>query len=448
MKSIYYFLLMIKLSLACSALFAALPTDNKVYISYNDGIAVYDTVADEGKGRITHIIPFKELRPKLALSLDDTKLYAVTAVGNTKHVTIFDTTTLLKIKTITFLNDKGAPHSIAITKDFAYVNITDDTNYPKRRVVVAVIDIITNKIVKEIEIVELSDNNPVADGISIPLGGNRAFVGVNKVDNQGHFNQIFELDIENDNVKTLATSRNFTLSLIAAPHISKIFVGLLHNFDYFLSVYHKNNGHLIENKSIPNRVDNFAANTNINIKRIYASGSKDIMLINTIDNSFTTVDGRVGFVSNLAINPNNTKLYSLNGNNPNIAIFDVDVSGELTFIKSFSVGPANSGIAASRASSEKVVVAPPHHLRGEVIKNKFFTQTDIVNFLTWKASPDESVTSYNIYRDGKLIGTVLATSRLEFVDHNRRDDKTYVYEVVAANADGVLSSPVTIEIKD
>ncbi|MBA3721338.1 MAG: hypothetical protein H0W88_02935 [Parachlamydiaceae bacterium] len=435
MKSIYYFLLMLKLYLCSTTLFAVLPYQNKVYVSFPGTIAVYDI----DKENFTKSIQIPDLKaPDLALNLTGTKLYALTSFNTSNYITIYDTTTF-KAKKISFFNGIGIPDSIAFTKDFAYINVLD--NGDVRRVVVFVLDVNTDEIRDQIVITQT--NRFSTNGISIPPDGNRAFVGISN----GEKNRIVELAIpENVIVEpTINFNSPNIISLIAAPNVSKIFVG---RNPSILSVFNPND-QKHSNQRIPNNfLQYFVANTSKDVNRIYAAGDGPLLVINTIDNSIKEINIKT---ETLAINPENTRLYTANFlTSPYVNIFRINESGDLVIPpRSFLAGTGARGLAAGPESpSDKVVVLPPHKLRGEVIKNKFLTQTDIVNFLTWKASLDDTVTSYNVYRDGELIGTVLATSRLEFVDHNRRDDKTYVYEVVAANSDGVLSSPVTIELKD
>lgn len=84
--------------------------------------------------------------------------------------------------------------------------------------------------------------------------------------------------------------------------------------------------------------------------------------------------------------------------------------------------------------------------------NRFATQTDYVNVLTWKA-PQSSPTSpveYRIYRDAnltKLIATIPANHKLIFKDHNRKKNKTYTYFVVSVDESGNISTPAVVKIK-
>lgn len=87
---------------------------------------------------------------------------------------------------------------------------------------------------------------------------------------------------------------------------------------------------------------------------------------------------------------------------------------------------------------------PPTNLRGKEIENKFLTETDHIIQLKWNASPTAGVVSYNVFRNGKLIGNVKATDPLVFNDHDRNPKKSYEYAVRAVAANGTQSAPVVI----
>lgn len=97
------------------------------------------------------------------------------------------------------------------------------------------------------------------------------------------------------------------------------------------------------------------------------------------------------------------------------------------------------------------IVKPPTHLRGKQHTNKFLTQTDIYNAITWQA-PVDGITPkiYRIYRDKKLtklIGTVSARGPLEFKDHNRKKNKTYTYYIVSVDASNNASVAASLVVE-
>jgi hypothetical protein len=97
--------------------------------------------------------------------------------------------------------------------------------------------------------------------------------------------------------------------------------------------------------------------------------------------------------------------------------------------------------------------SPPANLRGRQVRNRFATQTDLVNIITWRApSSGETPVAYKIYRDAtltELIKTVRADGRhkFKFKDHNRRKHKSYTYFIVSVDAAGnqSVAASVTVE---
>lgn len=86
---------------------------------------------------------------------------------------------------------------------------------------------------------------------------------------------------------------------------------------------------------------------------------------------------------------------------------------------------------------------PPSNLTATQLKNKFLTQTDLINRICFTPSTDPSVISYLLYRNGALIATIPATGPYCFSDHNRKKNKSYTYSLVAVSAGG-QSTPITI----
>lgn len=89
---------------------------------------------------------------------------------------------------------------------------------------------------------------------------------------------------------------------------------------------------------------------------------------------------------------------------------------------------------------------PPLNLTGKQVKNKFLTQTDLINELHWSPSLSPSIVSYNIYRNGELIASVPSTDPLVYRDHNRKSKEFYTYEVTAVNSLKMQSDPAVIVI--
>lgn len=87
--------------------------------------------------------------------------------------------------------------------------------------------------------------------------------------------------------------------------------------------------------------------------------------------------------------------------------------------------------------------------QGCKIQNRYLTQIDIVNKLTWTVSGTSLPVSYSVYRDANatdLAGVVFATEAFEFFDHNRLPGVTYTYYIVGTNSFGTTSEPVAVTV--
>ncbi|MCH9617267.1 MAG: hypothetical protein SP4CHLAM5_07910 [Chlamydiia bacterium] len=91
---------------------------------------------------------------------------------------------------------------------------------------------------------------------------------------------------------------------------------------------------------------------------------------------------------------------------------------------------------------------PPIHLVGSVNNIRYLLQSDRIHKLVWEESVSPDVTHYNIYKNGSLVGSVLATSPvLEYEDHNNSPRKVVEYMVRSVNPDGSESSGVTVSLQ-
>lgn len=91
---------------------------------------------------------------------------------------------------------------------------------------------------------------------------------------------------------------------------------------------------------------------------------------------------------------------------------------------------------------------PPSSFKGKTIKNRFLTQTDIVNILKWNSPAESSeIVSYQISRNGAVIAVLPASNPNVYNDSNRKKNTTYIYTIVSVNADGLKSTPLSITLK-
>ena len=73
---------------------------------------------------------------------------------------------------------------------------------------------------------------------------------------------------------------------------------------------------------------------------------------------------------------------------------------------------------------------PPSNLQGKQKKNDFGFEYELYNQLTWTPSPSPEIIGYFIYRDGKKIATVDA-STYTYKDHDRKKGVSYSYAITA-----------------
>ncbi len=88
---------------------------------------------------------------------------------------------------------------------------------------------------------------------------------------------------------------------------------------------------------------------------------------------------------------------------------------------------------------------PASDFQGVQRQNNFGFVYELYNQLQWSLSPSAEVTGYFIYRDGEKIATLSATTN-SYQDHNRPQGVRTLYALVAFDADGNVSSPVTTTV--
>jgi hypothetical protein len=132
-----------------------------------------------------------------------------------------------------------------------------------------------------------------------------------------------------------------------------------------------------------------------------------------------------------------------------IAISPPHVSGTVDV----TVTTAGGTSAASPADQFTYFeLLPPRDVHGYQIKNRFASQTDIINVITWRPpSQGEKPVAYKIYRDAALTKLVAVIDgyheHLRFEDHHRRPDRTYTYFLVSIDEHHHQSSAIRLIIK-
>ena len=90
----------------------------------------------------------------------------------------------------------------------------------------------------------------------------------------------------------------------------------------------------------------------------------------------------------------------------------------------------------------------PSSFQGKTLKNRFLSQTDIINVLKWSPPVDSAgIVSYQISRDGVVIADVPVLEPNVYYDPNRKKNTTYIYTIVSLDANGAKSSPLSIALK-
>ena len=173
-----------------------------------------------------------------------------------------------------------------------------------------------------------------------------------------------------------------------------------------------------------------------------------------------TPDGNYVYVSNyytLYLGPNFTNLTAFPGTVNIIRVADntvisptINVGASPAYI---AITPDGNYAYVSNYTSNNVsVIGIPTFavtVQGCKTQNVFLTQRDIINKLTWSVSGSQLPVQYNIYRDAlltDLVATVSANGPLQFLDHNRAPNITYIYYIVGINAAGITSYPVAVTV--
>jgi len=131
---------------------------------------------------------------------------------------------------------------------------------------------------------------------------------------------------------------------------------------------------------------------------------------------------------------------------------DLSETGQNATIPQIAINPNGIAIVVWRRSdgSNNIIQAvsgsfqpnAPTDFMGIVVKNKFLTQTDIINKLSWEPSSDVTVVGYRIYQAGAVVVEVPASGPFEIVLYNRVKGQLNVYTLVSVNVSGIESEPL------
>jgi hypothetical protein len=129
----------------------------------------------------------------------------------------------------------------------------------------------------------------------------------------------------------------------------------------------------------------------------------------------------------------------VSASNGTYQFLDLSSGSFIVNARAFNYFPESSRVIYPTTSYSfylKQILPAPRDLMGEVKVDKFLTQADRVHVLKWKPSIIPYVYSYNIYRNGTLIGSVSKNSILEYQDHQRNRYYQDVYKVYSVSKKG------------
>lgn len=136
------------------------------------------------------------------------------------------------------------------------------------------------------------------------------------------------------------------------------------------------------------------------------------------------------------------------GTNQWINLTNLSTEGELSELPQIAIDPSgytvvdwqNDTLQTVQATVNTAPPLPPSNFVGVIKKNKFLNKTECVLQATWEASPS-SVVAYQIYKDGKVVDTILATAPF-FFRTCLRDCLAEGYEIAAVSLDNLVSNRV------
>ncbi len=173
-----------------------------------------------------------------------------------------------------------------------------------------------------------------------------------------------------------------------------------------------------------------------------------------------TPDGRLAYVTNYDTLYTSSYYSSLVSGQGTVNIIDIATNTVIPPVIAVDQSPANIAISPDGefayvtnfiSNTVNVIALQSFQIvaQGCLIQNRYLTQTDFVNKLTWTTSGTSLPVNYAIYRDAgltDLAGTVSSTEPFTFFDHNRIPNVTYTYYIVGTNAVGTTSDPVAVTV--
>ena len=437
---------------------AVTPDGTKVYIPNFDSNDV--SVIDTASNSIIATISVGGNPNSLAITPDSTKVY--TANFGSGTVSVIDTATNTVIKTITVFVGNSGPNFIVITPDGSKAYVTNYT-VPQ----VSVIDTASNTIISTVS----TGSTPALAAVT--PDGTKVYV-VNQGDNT---------------VSVIDTSLNTVIATIPVG-VSPFFVEVTsdgtkayvaNNGETSVSVIDTGSNTVIATVPVgsqpswveitPDSAQAFVANYGSNNVTVIDVISNTVIITIPVGNGpFSIVFDSIPQIRSVSptsgstTGGNSVTITGINFNGATAVLFGsvtvtsfiVNSDSSITAIVPAEAAgtidvrvqtPYGTSVATSADQYTFVVSQPlpPSNFIGMIKKNKFLNKTECMLETEWNASPSANVVLYRIYKKGKVVEEISATSPLVFITCLRHCSANG-YEITAVNSNNIDSNHVKLRI--
>jgi len=237
------------------------------------------------------------------------------------------------------------------------------------------------------------------------------------------------------------------------------------------SIFVCRNSSLSSQRGTLSGVGTLTGNVFVNSGTISPSAQGTLTLGSLTLNSADSIDGTLGSLVHIEIGSSGTSLVSVTGSASLAGTLEIELDpnalpGTYTILTSsgitgtfdsvtFTGTTPNYSLSYLPIGNPTFVqfdflgytpsILPPSHLQGVQKKNNFGFEYELYNQLTWTLSSSPQTTGYFIDRDGKNIATVNASTST-YQDHNQPRGVSSVYSLIAFDANGNTSSPITVTV--
>ncbi len=144
--------------------------------------------------------------------------------------------------------------------------------------------------------------------------------------------------------------------------------------------------------------------------------------------------------------PTTTHTYTIGG--PFLVTLTVTNSAGTSTFQTFTGQTVsnNGGPLAESSQLISLTPQPPSNFIGTVRKNKFLNKTEHILRATWTASSSLDIVFYRIYKDGKIVDEIPATSHLVFITSVDSVKEAKEYAIAAVNSGNIESARIPIVI--